>query len=214
MRSYCQRCPIARSLDVIGDRWNLLIVRELLIHERCRYTDLRTGLPGIATNLLADRLRDLEAAGVIAREDAPPPIATTVYVLTERGRALQPVLRELTLWGVPLMGELVEGEFRESWLPLIAGTYLSDHRPNEPGVEVQLDAPGEPAVLMTRRGTVGVRDGLAEHPALTIGGPPLAIAAVLTGQLTIGDARDAGLTWTGDLGALARMRGERLVGVA
>ncbi|HEY6225275.1 MAG TPA: helix-turn-helix domain-containing protein, partial [Gemmatimonadales bacterium] len=82
MRTYAQYCGLARALDVVGDRWTLLIVRELLLRESCRYTDLLSGLPGIATNLLAGRLADLEAAGVIVREEAPPPIATTIYRLT------------------------------------------------------------------------------------------------------------------------------------
>src|ERR1035441_10219979 len=95
LRSYGQYCSVAKALDVIGDRWNLLIVRELLLREPCRYTDLLHGLPGIATNLLADRLRGLEQAGIVSREDAPPPVATTLYALTERGQELGPILRRL-----------------------------------------------------------------------------------------------------------------------
>src|ERR1700684_3975062 len=85
MRSYGQYCSIAKALDVVGDRWTLLIVRELLIRGACRYTDLKDGLPGIATNLLADRLRELESAALIRREDAPPPVATTLFHLTDTG---------------------------------------------------------------------------------------------------------------------------------
>jgi DNA-binding HxlR family transcriptional regulator len=77
MRSYNEYCSIAKSLDVVGDRWTLLLVRELVERGPCRYTDLRNVLPGIASNLLAERLRELEQAGVIAREDGPPPFATT-----------------------------------------------------------------------------------------------------------------------------------------
>ncbi len=95
MRSYHQYCGLAKALDVIGDRWTLLIVRELLLRERCRYTDLRNGLPGIATNLLADRLRELEEAGIVSREEAPPPIATTVFRLTSRGRELEPIVNQI-----------------------------------------------------------------------------------------------------------------------
>src|SRR6185295_293446 len=87
MRSYKQYCALAKALDVVGDRWTLLIVRELLIRGRCRYTDLRNGLPGIATNLLADRLREMEQSGLVSREEAPPPIATTLFQLTPRGEA-------------------------------------------------------------------------------------------------------------------------------
>ena len=81
MRSYGQYCSVAKALDVIGDRWTLLIVRELLLRGACRYTDLKNGLPGIATNLLADRLRELEAAGIVVREQAAPPVATTWTLL-------------------------------------------------------------------------------------------------------------------------------------
>ena len=116
MRRYGQHCALARALDVIGDRWTLLIVRELLIRP-CRYGDLRDGLPGIATNLLADRLRSLEAAGVLVKEEAPPPVATPVYRLTPWGEQLWPAMRELTRWATPLM---VEGRgddhFRGRWL--------------------------------------------------------------------------------------------------
>src|ERR1700734_667214 len=93
MRSYNEYCSLAKSLDVVGDRWTLLIVRELMLRGASRYTDLRNGLPGIATNLLADRLRELEHAGLITREDAPPPIATTLVRLTEAGASLEPPLR-------------------------------------------------------------------------------------------------------------------------
>ncbi len=95
-----ENCPIAKALDVIGRRWTLLIVHELLTREACRYTDLRAGLPNIATNLLATRLREMQEAGIVEREEAPPPIARTLYRLTPRGRALQPVLKELERWGV------------------------------------------------------------------------------------------------------------------
>src|SRR5690349_25102414 len=85
MRSYGQYCSVAKALDVVGDRWTLLIVRELLLQGPCRYTDLRNGLPGIATNLLADRLNELEGAGLVRREEAAPPVATTLFRLTEAG---------------------------------------------------------------------------------------------------------------------------------
>jgi DNA-binding HxlR family transcriptional regulator len=81
MRSYGQFCGVARALDVVGDRWSLLVMRELLLRD-CRFTDLRDGLPGIATNLLTQRLRDLEAEGLLERVEAPPPVATTLYRAT------------------------------------------------------------------------------------------------------------------------------------
>ena len=105
MRSYGQNCALAKALDVVGDRWTLLIVRELMIRDRCRYTDLRNGLPGIATNLLAERLNEMEQAGLVTREAAPPPIATTLFQLTNRGKELEPVIAELGRWGAPLLAD-------------------------------------------------------------------------------------------------------------
>ena len=99
MRSYGQYCALARALDLVGDRWTLLIARELYLRGPSRYTDLCDGLPGIATNLLADRLRNLEEAGLVAREAAPAPVASTLFSLTDRGRELRPVLAALVQFG-------------------------------------------------------------------------------------------------------------------
>lgn len=98
-RSYCDVCPIARALDVIGERWALLVVRELLLGAQ-RFSDLRRALPGASSNMLTDRLRELEGHGVVRRRTLPPPAASSVYELTERGRALEPVLDALGAWGM------------------------------------------------------------------------------------------------------------------
>jgi DNA-binding HxlR family transcriptional regulator len=102
-RSYGQYCGIARSLDVVGDRWALLLVRELLYLGPRRFRDLRAALPGLAPNLLTRRLRELERAGVVARSQLPDPARVPVYRLTRRGSALEPVLRALLQWGRPLL---------------------------------------------------------------------------------------------------------------
>jgi len=102
-RSYDQYCAIARGLDVVGDRWTLLLVRDLLLGPK-RYKDLLTGLPGIGTNLLADRLKELEAAGLIERTTLPPPAGSTVYQLTETGQALESVMTALGRWGARFLG--------------------------------------------------------------------------------------------------------------
>src|SRR5215468_7322959 len=99
MKHYGQACAIARALDVVGERWWLLLFRELILGPR-RYRDLATGLPGIPSNVLAARLKDLQAAGVITRHTLPAPIDVTVYELTGAGRALQPALKELLDWGL------------------------------------------------------------------------------------------------------------------
>jgi DNA-binding HxlR family transcriptional regulator len=97
-RTYSDRCGIARALDAVGDRWALLVVRELLLGPK-RFTDLRTGLPKVSPDVLAQRLRELEAAGVVRRSSLPPPAASQVYELTERGRELKAVILELGRWG-------------------------------------------------------------------------------------------------------------------
>jgi len=102
-RSYDQYCAVARGLDVIGDRWTLLLVRDLLLGPK-RYKDLLSGLPGIGTNLLADRLRELESAGLIERTVLPPPAGSTVYQLTEAGQALEPAMVALGRWGARFLG--------------------------------------------------------------------------------------------------------------
>src|ERR1051325_7221857 len=108
MRSYGQFCALAKALETVGDRWTLLIIRELIIRGACRYTDLRNGLPGIATNLLAERLKEMEGAGLVIRESAPPPVATDLFRLTARGEELEPVLAALGLWGAPLLAKADE----------------------------------------------------------------------------------------------------------
>ena len=102
-RSYHQNCPIAKGLDVLGERWTLLILRELIGGAR-RYGDLRAQLPGIATNLLADRLRELEEAGLVNREELPPPVARTVYTLSETGwRKVLPVVKAIATFGLDMV---------------------------------------------------------------------------------------------------------------
>ncbi|WP_309095813.1 helix-turn-helix domain-containing protein [Streptomyces sp.] len=103
-RSYDQYCSAARALDVVGDRWTLLIVRELLAGPR-RYTDLHADLPGVSTDVLASRLRDMERDGLATRRRLPPPGAANVYELTPRGRELLPVLQALGEWGQGELGE-------------------------------------------------------------------------------------------------------------
>jgi DNA-binding HxlR family transcriptional regulator len=98
MKSYGQRCPLARALDLIGERWTFLVVRELLLGPR-RYTDLLDGLPGVGTNILAARLATLQSAGLVAKRTLPAPTAVTVYELTDAGRALRPTVRALSEWG-------------------------------------------------------------------------------------------------------------------
>ena len=115
-KRYEQYCPMAHALDLVGERWSLLVLRELM-HGPKRYTDLADGLPGIGTNILAARLRDLERCGVIAKRTLPPPAASRVYELTDYGRELRGVMRELALWGARSLGPPTdEDELFPGWL--------------------------------------------------------------------------------------------------
>jgi DNA-binding HxlR family transcriptional regulator len=199
MRSYDEYCAIAKSLDVVGDRWTLLIVRELWLRGACRYTDLRNGLPGIASNLLADRLRELEHAAVVAREDAPPPIATTLFRLTPRGEELRPVLEDLLRWGLPLMTEQKPGDaVRSHWLARALELMLTDRQPGASPVTVELQTGDRPIVIETRDGTIRTRLGPADGADATLAGPPTPILGLLLGLLQPADAKANGIDYEGD----------------
>src|SRR6185312_9694100 len=108
-RNYNQNCPIARGLDVVGERWTLLILRELVGGPR-RYGDLRAELPGIATNLLAERLKELQDAGLVDRTDLPAPIGRTVYTLSDLGwQRVLPILRSIAWFGLDRLDPIEDG---------------------------------------------------------------------------------------------------------
>src|SRR5437870_11553156 len=129
-RTYGQFCGLARALELVGERWALLIVRDLLVGPH-RFTDLRQGLPRIPTNVLSDRLKELEHAGVVRRRALPRPAASVVYELTAYGSELDEVVLRLGLWGAQSLGEPRPGEimtadamvmaFRSSFVPEAAG---------------------------------------------------------------------------------------------
>jgi DNA-binding HxlR family transcriptional regulator len=207
MRSYAQYCTIARALDVVGERWTLLIVRELLFRGSCRFTDLKNGLPGIATNLLSSRLKDLEDDGLITREDAPPPVATTLYGLTDEGRSLEPVLRALSDWGRHLMVVEHDGDaFQPHWLANAAASFVVDADPQAEPVVIQLIAGDKSAVVEVGGGEVRSRVGRAAAPELTLEGPPRLVLGLLAGMIDVGGAIGSGLNATGNLEVLARLR--------
>jgi DNA-binding HxlR family transcriptional regulator len=159
-RNYGQYCGLARALDVVGDRWNLLVVRQLLVAP-ARYREILDGLPGVATNLLTDRLRDLEAAGVIERrlgEDR----GAIVYALTPWGAELREPIEGIIRWSAPLMTRGPEGDhFRAEWLlvalPALLGGRATADRSSTVGIAVD---GGMVQVRATRSGVeVGLPDG-------------------------------------------------------
>lgn len=137
-RSYDQYCSVARALDVVGDRWTLLILRELLAGPR-RYTDLHADLPGVSTDVLASRLKEMERDGLTTRRRLPPPGAAYVYEPTARGRELLPVLQTLGEWGAPLLGERrATDAVRAHWFALPLSRALREAGASTGLVEVRL----------------------------------------------------------------------------
>lgn len=199
-RSYDQYCSAARALDVVGDRWTLLIVRELLAGPR-RYTDLHADLPGVSTDVLASRLKDMERDGLTTRRRLPPPGAAYVYELTARGSALLPVLQSLGTWGEAELGERRPTDaVRAHWfaLPLLRALE------GEGLVEVRLD-----------EGRFHLRVGAEDGPVYGDGpapGEPDALLALDTatctaigrGELTLADAVRAGRVGVTGEGTLAK----------
>ncbi len=206
MRSYGQYCSVAKALDVVGDRWTLLIIRELILQGPCRYTDLRGALPGIATNMLAERLRELEAAGLVRREDPAPPVATALFHLTDAGAELEPVLNALGAWGIRYMAQPAQDdEFRSHWFAFPASLFLRDREPDGPPIAIELRTTGRPAVVEVSGGTVRTRLGTTPSPDLVLSGTPNLILGLLSAHLTPDAARAAGLEIEGDAGILARL---------
>jgi len=206
MRSYGEYCSIAKALDVVGDRWTLLIIRELIIRGGCRYTDLKDGLPGIATNLLADRLRELESAGLVSREDAPPPVATTLFHLTETGAELLPVLDAIGRWGIRyMMAPADDDDFRGHWFAFPASFFLQDRDPDGPPVSIELRAADSPAVIEVSGGTMHTRPGSAAAPDVVLSGAPRLILALFAGVFSTAEAADLGLEIRGDVSTLERV---------
>lgn len=170
MRTYGQYCGLAKALDHVGDRWTLLIVRELLVGPR-RYSELRRALPGIATNLLADRLQQLECDGIAARHDG-------LYTLTTFGHALEEAVHALVRWGGRWMTERDSTEaFDPRWLVVALRALLPARRHGS----IQLEIEG--ASLRLTRSTVDV--GRLDAPDAIVEGSAHDLLGVLTGQLSL-----------------------------
>lgn len=145
---YAQFCPLARAAEVVGERWTLLVVRELLLGPK-RFSDLKRGLPGVSTSVLTARLARLEARGVIARSEAAPPTPAVLYALTPLGESLRPTILELTRWGTGLLVAREEGDhFDPDWLRLGLASIL--RRGPSPARSYEIHVEG--AAVFTLRG--------------------------------------------------------------
>jgi DNA-binding HxlR family transcriptional regulator len=164
-KRYDEYCPVAHALGLVGERWALLVVLELMRGPK-RYTDLAENLRGIGTNILASRLRDLEAGGVVTKRTLPPPAASKVYELTDYGRELRPVIRELALWGARTLGPPThEDELFPGWLANALDTVLA---PLAPSGRFEFRVGEEVASLVDGE----VLDGPVENPDVIVEGDP------------------------------------------
>ena len=193
-RTYGDGCAIARALDVVGERWALLVVRELLLGPK-RYTDLRRGLPNASPNVLAERLRELERAGVIRRRKLPPPAGSRVYELTERGLELEGVVIALGHWGGPVAGG---APVRSADSVVLALRAQLD--PGDLDARYELRCGDERFRIELDNGTITAERGSAERPDATIEADPDTLDAVLRGRRPLTDA-----TIEGDTTAVERL---------
>jgi DNA-binding HxlR family transcriptional regulator len=182
MRSYRQFCALARTLDVVGERWTLLVLRELLLGPR-RFRDLLDGLPGIGPNLLTARVRHLEAEGLIAQKVLPPPAASRVYVLTDRGRALDEALVALARWGTnPIAPPRPDDRLDPAWYALALRASFRPEHAEHISEDYEFRADGVTFHLRVRDGHADASQGPAPAPALVLTTTTERFLAVLTGR--------------------------------
>jgi DNA-binding HxlR family transcriptional regulator len=191
-RSYDQHCTVARALDVVGERWTLLLVRELLTGPK-RFKDLLAGLPGIGTNLLAARLKALAEHGIVRRATLPPPAGSEVYELTELGRSLEPVVLALSRWGSRLMQEEPrEGDdVRPAWAAMALRS-LFEPEADGPREVYEFRIDGETFHLRVEGGAVEARQGVADAPEVVASGAAGDFLALTAGRLSPEEALGSG----------------------
>jgi DNA-binding HxlR family transcriptional regulator len=204
---YQQYCGAARALDVIGDRWTLLIVRELRFGPR-RFTDLIDGLPGISRNLLTRRLRELEHDGIVVRSELPPPAARQVYELSDDGHDLAEAMLPLVAWGVRRLGSRKPGEsFRPQWAALAMAAF-ADREAAQGVVETYEYHVGDFVFHFTvDDGSIRLHQGAARDPSATLTTDEATWADLASGNITGSTATATGaLELAGHPEALERVR--------
>jgi DNA-binding HxlR family transcriptional regulator len=205
-RSYNQYCGLAYALDVVGERWTLLIVRELIAGPR-RFKDLIDGLPGISTNLLSERLKNLEQQGVISRRVLPPPAGSTVYELTELGLGLEDMLLELGKWGSRFVPPSPEGDtvLRPGSYALTIKTFFRPELARGIDETYELHIDGEVLHVRIEDGTIQVQQGAAPKTDAVFTTDMPTYLGLLAGQIQPGAAIADGLIRIqGDPEALGR----------
>jgi DNA-binding HxlR family transcriptional regulator len=201
-RSYDHYCAVAKTLDVVGERWSLLVVRELLDGPK-RYVDLLAGLVGISTDMLATRLKALEEAGVIGRRTLPAPAASKVYELTPLGRDLQPAMTELARFGMRMLGEQGDDAFQIHWITPSLQAMFRPERASAMSLTVEFRVDTDAMHARVTEGTLRTFPGHADDPDVIltftdaatlaeIGRDPAAsLTAISTGRLHVRGRPDA-----------------------
>lgn len=183
-RSYAQHCGLALSLDLLGERWTLLVVRELALGPK-RFGDLERNLPGIGTNLLSARLHRLEEAGVARRSVLPPPANVRVYELTERGEALRPALEHLALWGLEMLPERPgAAATRASWAAMSLGAIAANVNLDDVSGSFAFEVEDERFALTLDGGELVVREGAPATSDVTVTTSRDGFFALATGALS------------------------------
>ncbi len=191
MRTYCDGCAAAHALDIIGERWALLVVRELLLGPK-RFTDLRAGLPGVSPNVLAQRLRELERAGVLRRRKLPPPAASKVYELTEWGMELEPVIVRLGRWGARSPSKPRDAALGVDSLVLSFRTMFAPHAAEGLRASYELRLGEDVFVAVVDDGRFEIARGSAEKPDATIETDAATLAALVYEGRDLAEALRAG----------------------
>lgn len=190
-KRYAQYCPVAHALELVGERWALLVVRELLNGPK-RYTDLASALPGIGTNILAGRLRDLEQAGVVQKRRLPPPAAAQVYELTPYGEELREPLYALARWGAKSLGPPTdEDALTPGWLVnAIRATCVAGE--GVPSGEIELRVADDVVRVRFDGHQPVVEAGSSDSPDLVIETDPTTLFCVAAREQSARDAIEAG----------------------
>jgi DNA-binding HxlR family transcriptional regulator/putative sterol carrier protein len=204
-RSYNQYCALARALDVVGERWTFLLVRELLLGPK-RYKDLLEGLPGIGTNLLADRLKALERAGITRRTVLPPPAGSAVYELTELGRGLEPTVFELGRWGAHFLEPRRESDATDpGWFFVSIRATFRPEAAEELRETYEFRIDGAPFHAHVHGGRARTGQGHADDPDVVVTTDLDSFIGLLSGRLSPGEAVAGGkAVLQGDETALER----------
>src|ERR671932_1911417 len=199
-RTYDQFCGVAHALDLVGERWALLLVRDLLLGPK-RFTDLRRGLPRIGTNVLAARLRELERNGVVERRTLPPPAASTIYELTEYGRQLEGPLLALGRWGALSMGTRDGQELRSEWLAVALKAFFQPEAASDLRADIELRFEDGTFLARVDHGSLVVEAGSANGADLVL----QTEVETLIGFLAGADVPAAALGPEGDEALLERL---------